>query len=115
MINKNESISIIDENTKIDGIVSIKGKIIINGFFSGVLTAKTIMIAPKSNVNGEIKASDITVAGNFEGSLTAFNKLSILSNGVCYGKLICNKIFIEHGANLDAEIKCGIFERPPNE
>lgn len=106
MINKSGAISIIDKGLTINGTLSSRGRLIIKGTIKGTLIGETMIIAPEGAVYADTKATDITVAGKFEGNLQASEALTILSTGNCTGKVICKDLIVEAGGILNAEVTC---------
>jgi len=76
---------IIEKGLTIDGAVSFKGQLIINGTVKGTLAGDHIAISEEGVVAAETRASFITIGGVFRGRLTVSGKLVLLSTGICSG------------------------------
>ena len=103
---KAKNISIIDQETIVDGTFSWKGKLIIKGTVKGTLSGDVITIAKEGAVYANIKAASFTIGGIFEGDIGEADELIILSTGNCSGKIICKELIVEAGGILNAEVTC---------
>ncbi|MDL1963007.1 MAG: polymer-forming cytoskeletal protein [Deltaproteobacteria bacterium] len=103
---KAKNISIIDQETIVDGTFSWKGKLIIKGTVKGTLSGDVITIAKEGAVYAAIKAASFTIGGIFEGDIEEADELIILSTGNCSGKIICKELIVEAGGILNAEVTC---------
>ncbi len=103
---KAKNISIIDQETIIDGKSSWKGKLVIKGTVKGTLSGDVITIAKEGAVYAAIKATSFTIGGIFEGNIEEADELIILSTGNCSGKIICKELIVEAGGILNAEVTC---------
>ena len=103
-----KNLSIIDKDLKIEGSISSRGKLIIKGQVTGTIEGDVVIISKEGRVNSSVtKVSSITIAGKFQGEVTASKELIILSTGICSGKVECNKnLIVENGGILNAEVSC---------
>ncbi|MBT3177140.1 MAG: polymer-forming cytoskeletal protein [Desulfobacula sp.] len=102
-----KNLSIIDRELQIEGSVSSTGKLIIKGHVIGTIKGDVVIIAEDGRVNSsDTKVSSITIAGNFQGDLTASKELIVLSTGICAGKVRCKDLIVENGGILNAEVSC---------
>lgn len=106
MGNINSNISIFDNEFRLKGAFSFKGKLIIKGSFEGAITGEDLIIAEEGVVLAEINVDNITIGGQFEGYITALNEIVILSSGVCSGKITCKSLVVETGGLLNGDIRC---------
>jgi len=97
---------IIEKGLTIDGAVSFKGQLIINGTVKGTLAGDHIAISEEGVVAAETRASFITIGGVFRGRLTVSGKLVLLSTGICSGIIECQEMELEPGGVLNGEISC---------
>ncbi len=102
-----KKLSIVEKGLTIDGSVSFKGQLIINGTVKGTLVGDHIVITEEGVVEAETRASFITIGGIFRGRLTLSGKLVILSTGTCSGNIVCREMELEPGGVLNGEISCG--------
>lgn len=102
-----KNLSIIDQELKIEGSISSKGKLIIKGEVIGTIDGEVIIIAEAGKVDSSVtKVSSITIGGNFKGEIEASKELIILSTGSCSGKVKCKDLIVENGGILNADISC---------
>ncbi|MCJ7615059.1 MAG: polymer-forming cytoskeletal protein, partial [Desulfobacterales bacterium] len=66
---KSKNISIIDQETTVDGTFSCKGRLIIKGAVKGTLLGDIVTIAKEGAVYADVKAVSITIGGIFAGEI----------------------------------------------
>ena len=103
---KQTNVSIIDKDLVIDGTLSCKGRLLVNGQIKGELTGETIIIAEAGSVYSNAKVESITIGGIFEGEIHASKELIILKTGKVAGRVICKDLIVESGGILNAEVTC---------
>ena len=81
-----------------DGIVEFGGKII------GDLTVDVLIVTGTGNVEGNVRASSVTIEGKLNGTIAAIN-VSLASTAILSGKVVAQKIEINSGANVEAELR----------
>jgi len=104
--NRNSNISIFDNELRLKGAFSFRGRLIIKGSFEGSITGENLIIAEEGVVLAEINAENVTIGGQFEGYITAVNEVVILSTGICSGTVSCKSLIVETGGLLNGDIKC---------
>ena len=94
------------KNLKIKGNVSGEGSLIILGSFEGEFDLKgRLKVAQGARINGNIKATDIYVNGEIEGSITASEKVHLDSTARIKGGIATPRISVLEGARFDGEIQ----------
>jgi cytoskeletal protein CcmA (bactofilin family) len=94
------------KNIKITGKVSGNGDLIILGEFEGEFDVKgKLQIAEPAKINGTVKANDIQVKGNIQGTVTATEKIHLDSTAKVQGQVNSPRISVMEGALFDGEIK----------
>ncbi|MBW1865959.1 MAG: polymer-forming cytoskeletal protein [Deltaproteobacteria bacterium] len=101
-----KKLSIVEKGLTIEGSVSFKGQLIINGTVKGALAGDHVVITEDGVVEAETRASFITIGGVFRGRLTVSGKFVLLSTGVCSGIVECQEMELEPGGVLNGEISC---------
>ena len=81
-----------------DGIVEFGGKII------GDLTVDVLIVSGTGNVEGNVRARSVTIEGKLNGTIAAIN-VSLASTAILSGKVVAQKIEINSGANVEAELR----------
>jgi cytoskeletal protein CcmA (bactofilin family) len=105
MADKKEGISIIDKDCLVEGTLNVKGKLIVAGSLKGTLIGNTVVTAKGSRVDAPAKVREMIIGGEFEGDITVYESLRILSTGVFSGKIVCKSITLETGGKLNGRVK----------
>ena len=94
------------KSLKITGNVSGVGNLIILGAFQGEFDLKgQLKIAQGSHIKGNVKATNISVNGNVEGTITASEKIHLDNTARIKGRITTPKISVLDGALVDGEIE----------
>ena len=101
-----KKLSIVEKGLTIEGSVSFKGQLIINGTVKGSLVGDHIVITKEGVVTAETRASFISIGGIFKGRLRVSGKLVLLATGTCSGIIECRDMEMEPGGVLNGEISC---------
>jgi cytoskeletal protein CcmA (bactofilin family) len=80
-----------------------------------------LVIGPDDRVHGTVAAQAVTVAGQFDGRLTAETTLAVLNTGRVTGTFFATKLVIDPGAVVRATVRVGLakeeehaaFPEPP--
>ena len=104
--NELKDFSIIDRELSIDGTVSTNGRLIIKGVVKGTLVGKDVVIAEEGALYADAQVESVTIAGIFEGQISASKELIILSTGNCKGEIVCKDFSVEAGGILNAHVTC---------
>jgi cytoskeletal protein CcmA (bactofilin family) len=99
-------LSIIDKSLTLDGSVSFRGELIVEGTIKGRLEGDHVIVAEAGQIRAETHVADMTISGVFNGRLTVQNKLTLRSGGKCSGTIICRDLEMEAGSFLEGEIQC---------
>jgi cytoskeletal protein CcmA (bactofilin family) len=105
MADEQEGISIIDKDCSVEGTLDVKGKLIIAGSLKGNLIGNTVVTVKGSRVSAPAKVREMIIGGEFEGDITVYERLRILSTGVFSGKAVCKAITLETGGKLNGRVK----------
>ena len=93
-------------NLKITGNISGEGSSVILGSFEGDFNLKgQLKVAQGARIKGNVKATDIYVNGNVEGTIEASKKIHLENTARVKGRLITPKISILEGSVFDGEIQ----------
>lgn len=83
-------------NIKILG--TVKGKIMLNG---------DCHVDQQGQVDGDIEAENIFLAGKVTGNLAALNRVEILGTGQVHGDIRVPRISISDGASINGHVHVG--------
>lgn len=93
--------TIFGKGTKIVGDLKTKGSVRVEGEITGKVEAKgDVFIGEAGEIQTEIEARKVVIAGNVSADIIAHDKLEILPSGVLKGDIKCNKLVIEEGATF---------------
>ncbi len=113
----NQINSTIGQGIAFKGSIQGEGGVRIDGEFEGVLSNNgDVIIDQNGRVNAELKAQNITIAGNFEGNLEAEKILEVKKTGIAHGTFITRSLIVEEGARLTGSIdmKVDVLVVPDN-
>lgn len=106
MADKEEGISIIDKDCLVEGtLINVKGKLIVAGSLKGTLIGNTVVTAKGSRVDAPAKVREMIIGGEFQGDITVYESLRILSTGVFSGEIVCKSITLETGGKLNGRVR----------
>jgi cytoskeletal protein CcmA (bactofilin family) len=90
--------------------VSVEGKIVITGTFrvdgqvKGSITSEnSLLLGENSQVEGQVDANDVIIAGRFDGSIFAKERVEIQPKGVVTGEVHTPCLIIHSGGVLDGQ------------
>jgi cytoskeletal protein CcmA (bactofilin family) len=90
--------------------VSVEGKIVIAGTFrvdgqvKGNITSEhSLLLGENSKVEGQVDANDVVIAGRFDGSIFAKERVEIQPTGVVTGEVHTPCLIIHSGGVLDGQ------------
>ena len=97
-----EDVSIISNSVKIDGNLFSEGNVRIDGIIYGNVSVNgNLTIGDGSDLQGEVKAKNITMNGKVLGKVTALEKMKLESKAVLKGDIITKFLVIDEGAYFE--------------
>ena len=105
MADKRKGLSIIDKDCLVEGTLNVQGKLIVAGSLKGALIGNTVVTVEGSRVNAPAKVREMIIGGEFQGDITVYESLRILSTGVFSGKVACKSIKLETGGKLNGRVR----------
>ena len=102
---KQEGLSIIDKDSSVEGSFNVKGKLIVAGSLKGDLIGNKVVTVEGSLVDAPAKVREMIIGGEFQGDITVYESLRILSTGAFSGKITCNSITLDTGGKLNGRVK----------
>ncbi|HRG32661.1 MAG: polymer-forming cytoskeletal protein [Saprospiraceae bacterium] len=92
--------------TIIEGTINADNDIRIDGLLKGVLICKgKVIIGPKGQIEGEIKAQNAVIEGQFKGSLIIEDLLQIKETAHVEGEINTDKLSVSPGAKFNVVSK----------
>lgn len=105
MADKQECLSIIDKDCLVEGTFNVQGRLMVAGSLKGAIVGNTVVTVKGSHVNAPAKVRELIIGGEFEGDITVYENLRILSTGVFSGKIVCKSLILEAGGKLEGKVK----------
>lgn len=91
--------TLIGKDSAFAGNIESTGTIRIDGKFEGeIITKGDLVIGESGQVNGKIKAENITIAGKVQGEVEAAGKLELVPTGNLQGEAKMTLLVVEEGA-----------------
>jgi cytoskeletal protein CcmA (bactofilin family) len=103
-----ESKLTVGPNIKLKGVeITDCDTLVVEGSVEATMDSRVIQISERGSFKGSCEIDIAEIHGQFEGSLTVRQKLTIYSSGKVTGKIRYGKIVIEEGGQLSGEIEAG--------
>ncbi|MCL5031551.1 MAG: polymer-forming cytoskeletal protein [Bacteroidetes bacterium] len=101
---ENNAVTIISEGVVLDGKLSSKGNIRIDGMVKGDVSAGgNVTIGERGEINGQVNAAVIIIGGKVMGTVIANEKIILESSSVLKGDLVTKILIVEEGALFDGK------------
>ncbi|TKC00228.1 bactofilin family protein [Pedobacter cryophilus] len=105
------SINIIGVGTEINGDLSTKGDVRIDGKIIGDVSSKAkVVIGTTGEVIGNIYSESAEISGSVNGNLNITEILFLKATANVKGNVASNKFVVENGANLTGHCETGITQ-----
>jgi cytoskeletal protein CcmA (bactofilin family) len=105
---KDESKLTVGPNIKLKGVeITDCDTLVVEGSVEATMDSRVIQISERGSFKGSCEIDIAEIHGQFEGSLTVRQKLTIYSTGKVTGKIRYGKVVIEEGGQLSGEIEFG--------
>lgn len=101
--------SVFGTATRIEGTVHLDESVRIDGRIEGNLDqsdgqARWIVIGPKGEVHGDIRAQNISIAGKVFGNIIASESIELLEGSEVRGNITHKSINVEPGASVHGQL-----------
>lgn len=94
-----QEVTIVGQGAKLEGTVVSAGSLRIDGQVKGQINADgDVMLSPQSQVDADIHAENVSVAGRFKGSIVVKGKAAIARGGRVDGNITSKTLVVEEGA-----------------
>lgn len=113
MLLKDDRISIINRDCRIEGQLHFKGHLIVEGTVEGSLEGESIFIERGSVITAKLHALSVTIAGLFKGEIEA-DLLTLLKTANVDGHIRCHRLVMDEGGILNGSVKF-ISPDPPSQ
>jgi cytoskeletal protein CcmA (bactofilin family) len=120
MAEQGGEVTIVGQGAKLEGTVVSAGSLRIDGQVKGQVNADgDVMLSPQSQVEADIRAQNVSVAGRFKGSIVVKGRAEIARGGRVDGNITSKTLVIEDGAifqgqsTMDQQSAQGAQQAPP--
>ena len=96
--------TIVGKNTQVDGNITTKGTLRIDGRMTGNITADWLILGEKSFLKGNANVGGVVIAGYIEGNISAKEFIEVKRSGQVKGDILTNKIVVIEGGVIDGAI-----------
>jgi len=92
-------VTVIGQAAKLEGTVVSAGSLRIDGQVKGQINADgDCSLSPQSQVDADIRAQNVSVAGRFRGNIVVKGRAEITRGGRVDGNVTCKSLVVEEGA-----------------
>ncbi|HUR90015.1 MAG TPA: polymer-forming cytoskeletal protein [Ramlibacter sp.] len=103
-----ESKLTVGPNIKLKGVeITDCDTLVVEGSVEATMDSRVIQISERGSFKGSCEIDIAEIHGQFDGTLTVRQKLTIYSTGKVTGKIRYGKVVIEEGGQLAGEIESG--------
>ena len=103
-------VTIVGKGAKLEGTVVSAGSLRIDGQVKGQINADgDVMLSPQSQVEADIRAQNVAVAGRFKGNIIVKGRAEISRGGRVDGNITSKTLVVEEGAIFQGQ---SIMEQP---
>ena len=104
-----KGVTLIAENTEINGDVQFVNQLYINGHVKGNVTAPedgeaTVVVSGEGSVTGEIHVPNVVVNGKVDGNVFATNRMELAAKAEVKGNVYYKLIEMQLGAMVDGQL-----------
>jgi cytoskeletal protein CcmA (bactofilin family) len=98
-----EWVGFLEPGIEVEGKMRISGGMVrLNSHFKGEITCEgMLVVAEQGEIEGNIQAKQLSIAGKVKGSVRASESLEIKKAGVVLGDIYTAKLFVEPGGYFD--------------
>lgn len=101
--------TIIGKGSKINGNLNVQNSLRIDGLVIGdVHSTDTIIVGKDGEVQGQMKAKQVLLAGKVQGNVLATERVYLESKAVIQGDIKAARLVVDEGAMLDG--KCNMAD-----
>ena len=94
-------VTVVGKGARIEGNLISAGSLRIDGQVKGKITAEgDVTLSPQSEVDADIKASNVTIGGAFKGNVIAANKAELARGGRVEGNVTSKVLVVAEGATF---------------
>ena len=92
-------VTVVGQGARLEGTVVSAGSLRVDGSVKGQINADgDVMLSPQSQVEADIRAQNVSVAGRFKGNIVVKGRAEIARGGRVDGNITSKSLVIEEGA-----------------
>jgi cytoskeletal protein CcmA (bactofilin family) len=92
--------TIISDTSNFQGNIETEGTLIVHGSVTGMIKCGSLEILQEGDVDANVEAESVSVAGKFQGEMFCSGRLNILSTGTVIGEIAYGRLSIQSGGQL---------------
>src|SRR5687767_14410163 len=101
---ENGEVTIVGQGAKLEGTVVSAGSLRIDGQVKGQINADgDVILSPQSQVEADIRAVNITVAGRFKGNIFAKQTAELARGGRVDGNITSKSLIVAEGGTFNGQ------------
>jgi cytoskeletal protein CcmA (bactofilin family) len=101
---ENDEVTIVGKSAKLDGNVVSAGSLRIDGSVKGQINADgDVTLSPQSQVEADIRAQNVSVAGRFKGNILVKGKAHLARGGRIDGNITSKTLVVEEGGTFHGQ------------
>lgn len=115
-------ITVIGPGARLEGNLVSAASLRIEGRVKGQVTAEgDVIVAPEAEVEGDIRARNVTVAGRYSGNITSAGTLEFASTARVEGNIVCTSLIVNQGAvftgqaDMEGDVEARAYSEPETE
>jgi len=97
--------TIVGDDTRIAGKVSVKGTIRVDGIVEGDVEADWVVVGETGKIRGNIRTRGMVVGGSVEGNIEATETVELREKAAMVGEIHTPKLGISEGAVFDGRAR----------
>jgi len=96
--------SIIGEDVEIEGKVTFKEAVRIDGVINGDITSKEcVFVGKNGKIHGNIQASNIMIAGTIQGNMNIAERIEATATSKIKGDIVAKSLAIDENASFEGK------------
>lgn len=96
--------TIISDSSNFKGNIETEGTLVVHGSVTGTIKCGSLEILQEGDVEANVEAENISVAGKFQGEMICNGRLNILSTGKVIEEIAYGRLSIESGRKLAGKL-----------
>ncbi|MCD6087152.1 MAG: polymer-forming cytoskeletal protein [Candidatus Hydrothermae bacterium] len=102
--------TVLGAGSEIEGTISVRGGMRIDGKFKGNLNVQgTLVVGKSGSLDGEIHAKEAVIGGTLKGKVRIDEKIEFQTGATFEGELVCKGLIVQEGVKFDGT--CSMSKR----